>query len=139
MRKQGRDEAAVRLALLAKRLAAWRKGRAKGERIPAWLWQLAAQRAAEEGVSRTANVLKLDYYSLQKHLDQRARESASTSSPRAAAAAPTAFVEFPAAPPSGNECVIEFADARGASLRVQWKGTEMPDLRALGRDFWNAQ
>ena len=131
MRKRGRDEVPARLARAETRLAAWRKGRAKGERIPASLWRLAARLAADYGVSQTASVLKLDYYSLKKRLDHRAGDPVSP---------PSAFVELPAARPvPGNECVIEFADARGASMRVHWKGAEMPDLLALGRGFWSAE
>ena len=38
-----------------------------------------------------------------------------------------------------SECVIEFEDGGGAVMRVHLKGTEVPDVLALGRSFWNAE
>lgn len=128
MQERRRDEVPARLSRLEQRFAAWRKSRVKGGRIPAPLWQSAAKLAADYGLSQTATVLKLDYESLKKHMDRRGNETASQ----------VAFVELPSAA-HANECVIEFEDAAGASMRIHWKSTEMPDVLALGRSFWNAE
>jgi hypothetical protein len=47
-------------------------------------------------------------------------------------------VELPSMP-LASECVIEFEDGAGASMRVHLKGTDLPDVLALGRSFWNAE
>lgn len=130
MRAGKRDAVPARLSRLQHRFAAWRKSRKPGERIPKRLWNSAAKLAAIYGVSQTAKVLKLDYYSLKRQLDQQPEVSASKS----------AFVELPPPPlPLASECIIEFEDGEGASMRFHLKGTEVPDVLALGSSFWNAK
>lgn len=122
-----RGEVPARLAGLQQRFSAWRSTRTKGERIPDRLWKAAAQLASEFGVNRNAKLLKVDYYQLKKRLDRRAARSKASRS----------FVELSSVPFSpASECVIEFEDALGATMRVHLKGTELPDLLALGRSFW---
>jgi hypothetical protein len=125
-----RGELAVGLVRAKQRFGDWRRARKVGARIPGSLWALAVKQAEMHGVSRVATVLGLDYYSLKKRLDAAA----------APLPTPTPFVEISPPPiaPSG-ECVIEFGDAAGASLRVHLKGCPPPDLVALGRSFWDAQ
>jgi hypothetical protein len=43
------------------RFSAWRARRSRGSRIPQSLWTLAVRLARTHGVSRTANVLGVDY------------------------------------------------------------------------------
>jgi hypothetical protein len=38
-----------------------------------------------------------------------------------------------------GECLIEFENAAGSRMRVHLKGSDVPDLVALGRSFWNAE
>ena len=129
MRVSKRREVPSRLSRLQHRFAVWRKSRKPGDRIPKRLWNSAAKLAAIYGVSQTASALKLDYYSLKRQLDQRSDDSGSR----------TAFVELPSPPvPLASECVIEFEDGEGACMRVHLKGTEIPDVLALGSSFWNA-
>ena len=72
----------------------------------------------------------LDYYSLKRHVDEQSVVTNSAA----------AFIELPSAPlAAGSECIIELEDGTGASMRIQLKGTELPDLLALGRSFWNAE
>ena len=107
-----RGEVPARLLRLEQRFAAWRKTRAPGQRIPGRLWKSAAKLAAEYGLNQTATVLKLDYYSLKRHVDQVA-EASSTA----------AFVELPPVPGvHASECLIELEDGAGASMRVQLEG-----------------
>ena len=129
MRGRKRGEVPARLLRLEQRFSDWRKTRVPGERIPDRLWKSAAKLASDYGLNQTATVLKLDYYSLKRQVDQRVAETASSA----------AFIELPSAPVAdASECIIEFEDGAGASMRVHWKGTEAPDVLALGRSFWNA-
>ena len=118
------------LALGRSRFQAWRGERKLGERIPPPLWDLAVRLAKVHGVSRTATVLGLDYYGLQRRTGA------------AAAVAPSshpAFVELPAAIRVGKECRLEFDNGAGATLRVQLVGYDAADVEALSRSFWNAR
>ena len=111
------------------RFEAWRRTRKVGARIPDELWALAVKLADAHGLSRTASALKLDYHSLKKRVAARSFDSA-----------PQAFIEFsPSALTPSGECVVEFADGSGASLRVHLRGCETPDLVALGRSFWSGE
>ena len=130
MRRRKRGEVPARLLQLKQKFTKWRKTRLPGDRIPDRLWKAAASLAAEYGLNPTAKVLALDYYSLKQHVDRQAAET----TPNAA------FIELPS--PSiahANECVIELEDGAGASMRMHLKGTDLPDVLALGRSFWNAE
>ena len=117
------------LLRLEQRFVEWRRSRKRGERIPERLWKSAARMAEKHGLNQTATLLKLEYYALQRRVEERASELSPA----------TAFVELPSAGlASASECVVEFEDGAGASLRVHLKGAEVPDLLALGRNFWNA-
>ena len=134
---RGCEEVPVRLLRLEQRFLAWRKSRAKGQRIPERLWKSAAEVATDCGLNLTAKTLKLDYYSLKKRVDQQLGRPARSAVGGASA---VSFVELPTAPATyASECWIEFEDAGGGSLRVHLKGTEVPDVLALGRSFWNAE
>jgi len=128
MRGRKRGEVPARLSRLEQRFVAWRRTRQPGERIPPPLWKAAAQLAPDCGLNQTARILKLDYYSLKKHVDRYGVK----------AAAKTRFVELTSMP-LASECVIEFDDGSGASMRMHLKGTDPPDVLALGRSFWNAE
>ena len=129
MRGGKRGEVPARLLRLKQRFTDWRRTRVQGARIPHRLWKSAAKLAADYGLNQTATVLKLDYYSLKRHVDKQFAETPSTA----------AFIELPSIPVShASECTIEFEDGAGASMRMHLKGTDIPDLLALGRSFWNA-
>ena len=83
--------------------------------------------ACAHGINRTAQALRLDYYSLKK---------------RAAAAARTGerapeFVEvLPGGMPAPRpECLIEIEEASGAKMRIRLQGGDLPDVAALTRAF----
>jgi len=98
MRSSKRREVPSRLSQLERRFAAWRKNRTRGERIPMPLWKSAAKAAANYGLHQTARALKLDYYSLKKHLDQRSESTTAND----------AFVPLPPTTTFlAGECVIE--------------------------------
>jgi hypothetical protein len=70
MRKPNQSAVPLSLSRLERRFAVWRAKRQPGQRIPKSLWKFAANAAAQYGLSRTALLLKLDYYSLQKHIEE---------------------------------------------------------------------
>jgi hypothetical protein len=105
-------------------------------RIPDALWKLALALAGRHGVSRTAIALKLDYYALKKRLAARPLPAVAT----ARRDSPPAFVELaPTALTGSGQCLVEFENAAGATLRVYLHGGQVPDLVALGRSFWDAR
>ena len=100
-------------------------------RIPDQLWGLAVKPAEAHGLSRTASTLKLDYHTLKKRVAAKTPDCSSVSGE---------FIELspPSLAPSG-ECVVEFEDGLGASMRVHLRGCDVPDLVALGRSFWSGE
>lgn len=125
----------ARLENVRRRFERWRQGREPGTRIPERLWSAAVKAACLYGISRTATVLRIDYYSLQSRLEEESGScAASETTPE------FAFVELAA--PAGNasgHCVLELQDATGAKMRVELRGFEAPDLAALTRSFWEDQ
>ena len=112
------------------RFEAWRRRRVVGARIPERLWTLAVKLADAHGLNRTASALRLDYYALKRRVESTNAQAGSATS---------AFVEL--APPvaAPRECVIEFEDHSGATMRIHLRGCEVPDLVALGRGFWSGE
>jgi len=135
---RGRKSAGVPLPLsrAAKRFEDWRQSHSIGTRIPKSLWALAVELATTYGVSRTAAVLRLNYYDLQK------RRRAGVSQPDTAATpspVPT-FIELAASTlVAPAECILEFENAAGSKMRIHLKGAQTPDLVALSGSFWRAQ
>ena len=149
------------LASVRRRLESWRRTRKKRGRIPEPLWAAAVKVAGRHGVNRTATVLRLDYYALKDRVEReetsgqvttrrsgpkRRRRGTSTTaeSPSSPAdrrsidvSGPT-FVELPPAWPSGGECVVEWADGEGATMRIRLSGGATADLAGLGRSFWGS-
>jgi len=58
------------LASIRRRLESWRRTRKKRRRIPEPVWSAAVKVAGRHGVNRTANVLRLDYYSLKDRVER---------------------------------------------------------------------
>lgn len=135
MRASNGSSVALPLRRAADQFARWRNSHDLGTRIPDRLWKLAVELAGTYGVSRTAIVLGLDYYSLKRRLvDQNLP---------AVPALPTseslAFVELPASTLStSGECVIELEKSNGQKIRIHWKGAA-PDVVGLSRSFWSTE
>ena len=119
-----------------RRFEQWRQTRKAHTPIPESLWAAAVKLAGRYGVSRTARVLRVGYYSLQERVGQATAGPATSSPPLNA----PAFLEL-AVPARGGpgECLLEWEDAAGAKMRVHLKGVEAPDVVALSRSFWEAQ
>jgi hypothetical protein len=127
MHSKKRSNVPARMSRLEKRLRAWRKTRTPGQRIPKSIWKSAAKLATEYGLSRTAVALKLSYAGLRKHVEQANAEAPFT----------VPFVELPTSSfPLASECMIEWEDGDGAIMRMHLKGSEVPDVLALGNSFW---
>ena len=126
--------------------------------IPPRLWKAAAKIASEQGVCRTAQVLRLEYGKLKRITEsdgrfpiqsgsrkgraiRRSRASlpATTDAPctragrtRSVASLPSFLEVVGSSAIAGSECVIE-VEGRQGRMRIQWKGMGAPDLAALGR------
>ncbi len=110
------------------RFQAWRRQRRNASsRIPEALWKLAVGLVGAHGLSRTTIALGVDYYSLKKHVEESAGQLSSTG-----------FVELPS-PLVGKQCLFEFANGAGATMRVQLTGYDAADVEALSRGFWGAK
>ena len=91
--------------------------------------------ASTYGINRTAQALRVDYYSLKERVENNA--SSSRPSKKGTSAA---FVELAGpAITSTCECLLEREDVAGAKMRIHLKGVEAPDLAALSRSFWGTE
>jgi hypothetical protein len=101
----------------------WRRGRKRGERIPADLWAAAVALAKQHGVWPTAKALHLDHSRLKRRVGNGEEDEKSS-----------AFVELI---PQGTMLysTVEMEDGRGARMRVEVKGAAV-DVTALSRTFW---
>jgi hypothetical protein len=133
---RGRESQKIPADLLraAERFTEWRRRRVLGARIPESLWGSAVKLAGRYGLSWTASSLKLGYDALKERVEAQTTAPVRKKFPR------PAFVEL-AGPPvtARSECLIEFENAAGSRMRIQLKGSNIPDLVALGRSFWNAE
>lgn len=111
-----------------RRFQAWRSRRKPQSRIPQSLWAMAVRLAKAHGLSRTAAVLRLDYYTLKARIEADAAGARPASTP---------FVEL--APPVfiSKQCHVELENGSGATMRLQLTGYEAADLEALARGFGN--
>ena len=111
------------------RFQAWRGHRKAGGQIPQGLWAIATRLAKAHGVSRTAAVLRLDYYRL-KELAEPAPYEPQSSGP--------AFVELASPAMVGKQWRFELDNGAGATIRVHLVGYDAAEVEALSRSFWNA-
>ena len=126
----------TKLSRVCREFEHWRRTRPRRSPIPTSLWALAVEHARTIGVHATARRLRLDYYSLKQRV-----EAAGGAGAPVASAGP-AFVEMVptgVGPAGVTECVIDLADARGATMRIALKGPAGLDLTALSQCFWRAR
>ncbi len=125
------------LAPLKQQFDQWRAGRGHGERIPAQLWDAAVSAMAEHGAYRVSRECRLDYVALKR---RAAPTGASTRrrAPHFVELASAQPVPVPAAQPE-PPCVVEMANARGATMRLQLHGAALAGLPALCQAFWGAR
>lgn len=126
MAKGAKAEIPVGLRAVYQKLERWRRTRQGRSPLPEALWKSAAEAAREHGVSRTGQVLHLEYSKLKRVMNAT----------RGRACSPTRFVELgPLAALGGDECVIELEGARG-KLRLRLRGSAAGDLAGLSRALW---
>jgi hypothetical protein len=124
------------LSSLKRQFDQWRAARHVGERIPAQLWDSAVSATAEHGAYRVARALNLDYAVLKRRAAQ-AGASGSAPKPRFVELVVPQGLAIPA-PGSEPQCVVEMANARGGTMRVQLRGNALAGLPALCHAFWSA-
>jgi hypothetical protein len=120
----------TRLAALRRRFEQWRAGKpTASSRIPQGLWTAAVRCAKQHGLYLTVRTLGLDFNSLKR------RVKAAAAVPAPARVVP-AFVELVSPRrDSQPECVLELENRRGAKLRLEVRGSAVPDLVELVRRF----
>jgi hypothetical protein len=91
---------------------------------------MAIRLAKVHGVSRTAAVLRLDYYSLKERAEAPAASEPPSSGP--------SFVELTPPVIVAKRCRIELDNGSGATMRVQLVGYDAADVEALSRSLWGA-
>ena len=135
MRTRTTPTLTTQLSRVCREFEHWRRTRPRRSPIPASLWALAVAHARTVGVHATARRLRLDYYALKQRVD-----AAAAGAPRASGG--PAFVEVVptgGGPAGVTECVIDFADAHGATMRIALKGLAVVDLTALSQGVWRAR
>lgn len=118
----------ARVESVRERFDKWRRERpSKACPIPTELWAAAAKCARQFGYHRTAQALGLDSGKLKRKAEAPGRE------PRRNV---PGFVEL-VAPGRGAlaECVVELENRAGAKLRIELRGSAIPDLVELAHRF----
>src|SRR5580704_15129763 len=115
-------------------VAQWRANRRRGQHIPRALWAAAVELATQGEAKHVAHELGIDYERLKQRLESGGALAACPGGEGAR------FVEW--VTPSaigGGECVIEMQNARGAKVRIELKGGDLPGCVAgVSRSFWSA-
>jgi len=110
----------------------WRLTHQPRSRFSEDLWAEAVAAARENGHTRTARVLGLDYYSLKKRLARAGMNGGSK-------IVPPSFVELIPSSTHSTECIIEMEDDDGNKMRISLKAGEIPDVVSLSRSFWGVE
>jgi hypothetical protein len=114
------------IAQLQRQLEQIRSSQPPRSRLPEPLWGAAVELARQHGIYPLAHALRLDYMGLKKRLNGMPDEQRKKRK--------TGFVELAASRPTVMpECVIEFASANDAKMRIEWKAAAPPDWASLLR------
>ena len=127
---EGTIDRDAHLGGLARRLRQWRARQSAKGVLPVWVWDRAAQEAREQGVSRVARLLRLDYYKLQRRVAALPAEAG-------AKGGPAGFVELNSGlPPSlPSQWTLELFDTHGRKLTL--RGPSEPTCWGeVVRAFW---
>ena len=88
-----------------------------------------------------ARALRLNYYALKRRAEPQVPAVSDSLEKNSVATfvelAPPANDSFAAMPAGPCECAVEWEDAAGRKMRIQFKSVPLPDLVALSRSFWN--
>jgi hypothetical protein len=110
----------------------WRKTRRRRSRIPESLWSTAVKLAGAYGLSRTAQVLRLNAHSLKQQVEVAGSARSESASASFVELVPTVGGPLP-------ECIVELEDVQGTKMRIHVRGGVLPDLGSLGRTFWEGR
>ena len=135
--KAARTAAVEALSPLKQQFEQWRSARRAGERIPPQLWDAAVSATGEHGAYRVARELNLDYALLKRRATQATGALRRTPKPHFVELVAAQGLSIPA-PGSEAQCVVEMANARGATMRLQLRGNALEGLPALCQAFWSA-
>jgi hypothetical protein len=122
----------VALSTARRQLDRWRSRQpTKRTRLPEDVWQNAVALAREYGLNKTASALGLKYDSLKKRLQATASDESKSGQGRCE------FLELLPSPVTSStiDCMIEFEDGDGPTVRMHVKGVCMADLVAFARGF----
>lgn len=126
------------LSPLKQQFDQWRASRRAGERISPDLWDAAVSASRKHGVYRVSRELKLDYVTLKRRAVQTTGGAPATPpEPRFVELRAAQGLSSPAAM-SDPACVVELANARGATMRVQLRADALVGLPALCQALWGA-
>jgi hypothetical protein len=134
-------EAVSALKEVQQQFQLWRKTKTGRERIPASLWQAAAEvfYLGEHSLHRISKTLHLNHTALKQHVELDQPSSIKVE-PDATPEAPSAFLSFELDPPSAvSECVIEMEDRTGAKMRICLRGKTDPSILGICQSFWRHQ
>ena len=115
----------------------WRKTKTGRERIPASLWQAAAEvfEIGNHSLHRISKTLHLNQTALKQYVQQQF--------PRAIRVKPgesPSFIAFELdSPLPVSECVIEMEDTTGAKMRMCLRGNTDPSILEICKSFWRQQ
>lgn len=115
----------------------WRKTKTGRERIPASLWQAAAEvfEIGDHSLHRISKTLHLNQTALKKYMQQQL--------PRAIKVKPEetpSFIAFELdSPLSVSKCVIEMENTTGAKMRMCLRGNTDPSILEICKSFWRQQ
>jgi transposase-like protein len=122
----------IALSEARRQLDHWRSQQPnKRTRLPKEFWQQAVALAQEHGLNKTARALKVKYDSLKKHLERGGADQGHSAKPQAE------FIELlPATVKPGTvECMLEWADGCGATVRMHIRGAGPSELSAVAGVF----
>jgi hypothetical protein len=139
MSARRRDHLPAGLEAVRRRFEQWRETHQRGARISDSLWAAAALAGQRHGVSKTANVLRVNYQALKRRLAARKGASCKLArGRRSEREGGAAFVELPSfASACSGGCLLELEDAGGDKMRIHLQGMGTPDLVELSRSFWD--
>lgn len=130
MKIRSKSKVPARLVRGRERFEKWRKTHKGYHRLPESLWSAAVKLAQTYGVNRTARTLRLDYNGLKKRL-----ESTVAATPLDVAPGPKFIELLPAELTTATECALEYRRPDGTTIRIHFKGPQLPDLAALSHSL----
>jgi len=123
------------IARLQEELNEFRASHPARTKLPASIWQAAAELAREHGVYAVAHSLRLDYMGLKRRRGQVAPAIPMQKTPLKTAG----FIELVIPEVRRETCVIELESARGGKMRIHWPAGPTPDWTGLLRAWRDAE